>query len=66
MKLHLKNLTSIFRSTFGVERVWLQVAAGGEQVLGHGGPRHLRLTQEEEGVSKMTAAARLHFYTSLP
>ena len=31
VKLHLKNLTSIFRSTFGVERVWLQVAAGGEQ-----------------------------------
>ena len=29
VKLHLKNVTSIFRSTANVERVWLQVATGG-------------------------------------
>jgi hypothetical protein len=34
VKLHLKNVTNIFRSTFGVERVWLQVAVGGEPGAG--------------------------------
>ena len=29
VKLHLKNVTSIFRSTANVDRVWLQVTCGG-------------------------------------
>ena len=30
VKLHLKNMTSIFRKIDGVEKVWLQVAVGSE------------------------------------
>ena len=39
VKLHLKNVTSIFRTISGVEKVWLQVAIGDEE----GGESYMRV-----------------------
>ena len=40
VKLHLKNVTSIFRSVQAVEKVWLQVAVGSEA---DGGDAYMRV-----------------------
>ena len=60
VKLHLKNITSIFRSTFGVERVWLQVATGGDGSDGcDPGDGYMRLQLMcASGLRKKVRAAR--------
>ena len=62
VKLHLKNITSIFRSTFGVERVWLQVATGGDGSDGcDPGDGYMRLQLMcASGLRKKVRAARTH------
>ncbi|KOO25228.1 cell cycle checkpoint control protein rad9a [Chrysochromulina tobinii] len=43
VKLHLRNVTSIFRSTAGVDKVWLQVATGAAEEGEGGGEAFMRV-----------------------
>ena len=49
VKLHLKNVTSIFRSIAGVERVWLQISTGSEG----GGDGDAEEEEEEAGYMRV-------------